>query len=1530
MDQILHEIHELLNNIKPFCQQWKLWFKVIGSDEIIQINIYQNNSKDTYSIQYTNALLDTWVDPKLVNKIMDSDESIDKKIKGLQNYKKIFEFFYNLIFFNANVKKDITDTNTIRTFKTIKDIDNNVRTMMAISMYLHTIPNYLFIALNDLTDEDVKEVESNLEFVEKHYYSDRLSIEPNNEYKRQTYKKLKNIDKEFRYGFQTFQLTDINNDKYKCYKGYLDGKSDKKESHPIVPLVVFLERLCGLYDTISLNLRKNDKDYWFYQYAYHHEKKHNLDQLKKYINWNCKGLNQKFDTNNSDEAIIEIVETNQDNDVDESQYFVVKEVKLLKEISNTEIFQLCQSLAKNVILGINHINWLELNDIDIPQYILDTYTDKPSCEAPYTDLSINKNGKQNIYGTINNVKQYIYCDNYRSLSYKTCIKDEYHQPNHKFGNETHDDLYSFLVHPLVEWSPYSNVFMTYLAIIQDMNFPVRFINKNLGIGTNYYDPLIPTKLYYSGNKYISTNVMEDILMNDLIGIYIYITSDDREQRIGFNTHKRVSKVIEYKPEEVFGENISRLRVLTYPIFKLNESKRNVEQHFNSLYYSNRLSNYVTFHLYGYDIPKSLLFQSNRLTYQEFNFLTNYMGAQIYGTDFGDNNTPETILLSLKSLSQDTKEKLIKYDFISCKYDKDENKLSFYNINMQSGGNFNSTESNMKLSFSNNYEINNNIASHFANSFYKMYFEIIKLVNEEKDKSFNVINRLHPYKYLGFFTPYQNIKYFKKGTTIQQILNKSNNYTILKYKPIDRVSFLITNELLSHFNICQYLKQTFRNGQAKCKVVGNNIYGIEALNYQLKSNNKKHKLEVDICLKYQINQYKSQEFNDSQILNSINHMRQFIDFKVNYINNIDYKLVNNKEKQHFIYLTIKQLITKNGDIVNEIVHHHINLKQIIYGLHNLNKRGCMIINLTSMLTKFNADMFLLMQKYFQQVKLYVPEILPKTYISHMYMVMIDFKGINDEDTEQFDKILNDINKTKLGEPTDLDLYNDIKVISNYYDTDELDDMKKLNSNGQYLGGLLDIDSKSYESINIFSQTYHYYKLQHLNKINDYIKLTKEERDEYEDNNNKMFLIESINYAKKYNLDIIEIGSPNQLFNIKYGKLILEDLYQTNTPIHMKLRKPKTELKPENIDSLVDTLNNYDFSLSLNNLVLNLTGKNELDVAQDLSQHYKNDMDLYLNSKFTRVINKSYPAIDYIERKQLPRTTVHLGQRKLLYTEVEFFTLFLKPKSKSIVIYAGAAPGSHIPYLKDMFPNITFILYDPRPYDPRLKHLKDTYTYQEYFTNDVAQQLKKTFKDEDIYFISDIRTVVTEEDINSDLNMQKDWVEILKPRYSMLKFRLPRNTEDYKYMSGDVYLQIWSPISSTETRLMVPEEYTMIDYNVNLYEGQLQYFNRIARVQYYPHSYDIPGFDHCYDCYSELKILEKYYQKYNFLYPNYSKDTIESMVTNSVYQISKLLGYKHPHTFKTYDKFIINNQIFKQKSQKKRPHSNRKSQRNYKRM
>lgn len=119
------------------------------------------------------------------------------------------------------------------------------------------------------------------------------------------------------------------------------------------------------------------------------------------------------------------------------------------------------------------------------------------------------------------------------------------------------------------------------------------------------------------------------------------------------------------------------------------------------------------------------------------------------------------------------------------------------------------------------------------------------------------------------------------------------------------------------------------------------------------------------------------------------------------------------------------------------------------------------------------------------------------------------------------------------------------------------------------------------------------------------------------------------------------------------------------------------------------------------------------------------------------------------------------------------------------------------------------------------------------------------------------------VATDMNRQMEWCMAIKKSICMLKFRLPYYKEDvadtFKYLDGTIYKQCWGPVSTSECRLVVPENKKIIEYNIRKHENQMHRFNTITRQwQYWPHDIDGAhiGLDHCWDCKAEIEILKEY--------------------------------------------------------------------------
>ena len=323
-------------------------------------------------------------------------------------------------------------------------------------------------------------------------------------------------------------------------------------------------------------------------------------------------------------------------------------------------------------------------------------------------------------------------------------------------------------------------------------------------------------------------------------------------------------------------------------------------------------------------------------------------------------------------------------------------------------------------------------------------------------------------------------------------------------------------------------------------------------------------------------------------------------------------------------------------------------------------------------------------------------------------------------------------------------------------------------------------------------------------------------------------------------------------------------------------------------------------------------------------------------------------------------IHWGQLKLFYSELEFLTICLENGYKleeSVVIYIGAAPGIHTKYLTKLFPNLHCILIDPAKFYIEENNFISIYTGKKgFFTDDsIPELLAHNFLKicNKIIFISDIRSNTNEDSIFKEMLDQQRWLLKLNADISMLKFRLPytldngndnwtydlnyikqyiKNTvgrpcinkkNNLCYLKGDIYLQIFPPQYSTETRLIVDkhkDKYKLFNYDTIKYEEKCYYYNTEIRKNqmYYLESKELKnhliGFKDNYETCSIYYIIQKFCKItkqdqslsniINIIYDIHNfHNTIETFVGNE--KIKKSLGISHMFTiyekFSNYNKF-----------------------------
>lgn len=444
---------------------------------------------------------------------------------------------------------------------------------------------------------------------------------------------------------------------------------------------------------------------------------------------------------------------------------------------------------------------------------------------------------------------------------------------------------------------------------------------------------------------------------------------------------------------------------------------------------------------------------------------------------------------------------------------------------------------------------------------------------------------------------------------------------------------------------------------------------------------------------------------------------------------------------------------------------------------------------------------------------------------------------------------------------------------------------------------------------------------------YINIPKQGRLPFDDNSfdviTVLMVLHHIEYVDERLKEIFRILKPN-------GKLIIREhdcISDTNRMIHDIEHSIYEISKKDTIDkTYLDTYNAWYRSRDVWNKKLTNIGfslvSSDGNTPNSATRGYyelytkQTTPDLVVepyNIKWTKGIlendfprapyftdDKAHPiGLKYTGLKNNKPCSNHWGQRKLLLSEIDFLTRLSKTHYH-IVVYAGAADGKHIKILVDMFQNVEFHLYDPREFhkilnnQPRIKinpYYKDK-TVKDYgfFTDDVATYYSNQ---PNVVFISDIRTLPTEEEIEINQRQQEKWLYIMKPIISMLKFKAPYpkydNGDIYTYLDGEIRLQCWAPATSAETRLIVLPPFKNKIIDSYKYEQNLSWYNLVLRNNDFSNDmlnkFDIPlsmtvkdfwkryisedinfGFDFVY----ELKIITNYLNKYS-LNVNYNEYT-----------------------------------------------------------
>jgi hypothetical protein len=330
-----------------------------------------------------------------------------------------------------------------------------------------------------------------------------------------------------------------------------------------------------------------------------------------------------------------------------------------------------------------------------------------------------------------------------------------------------------------------------------------------------------------------------------------------------------------------------------------------------------------------------------------------------------------------------------------------------------------------------------------------------------------------------------------------------------------------------------------------------------------------------------------------------------------------------------------------------------------------------------------------------------------------------------------------------------------------------------------------------------------------------------------------------------------------------------------------------------------------------------------------------------NKFFRTFNKKYPEYDeYGKDKIVPRPICcHDGQKKLLYSEIEFYNKISTVYNLNdiLVVYVGSGHGVHEPIIFDMFPELDFYMIDPVHY--KFKHSitanKDRFFYyQGYYTDNSYKRViewNKERHNKKIAFICDIRTSYTntrevdEWDVFNNMLSQQKWciqlnsvAYLLKLRFPLIRrnikyeffqYDIPQNNNTlikkfkkyrkngFKYLKGKIMVQIYAPSESTETRLLhvrksIDEQFDYDNYDIFKYNFNCFYFNFIDKLKIYKYKESdqikehVIGYDDSYESVCEYYIMYHYFKEYKK-----EKPTLEKIIKLLEYNINNYNIFKN---------------------------------------
>lgn len=278
--------------------------------------------------------------------------------------------------------------------------------------------------------------------------------------------------------------------------------------------------------------------------------------------------------------------------------------------------------------------------------------------------------------------------------------------------------------------------------------------------------------------------------------------------------------------------------------------------------------------------------------------------------------------------------------------------------------------------------------------------------------------------------------------------------------------------------------------------------------------------------------------------------------------------------------------------------------------------------------------------------------------------------------------------------------------------------------------------------------------------------------------------------------------------------------------------------------------------------------------------------YRDKLVTRLGEVPY-RLNYETTDPKPKTVVHFGQLKMFLVTLIYLLEVIDDIDEEVhIVYPGSARGDNILILCDLFPGTRWYLIDPNDFDSRLHvHKQIIDIKNEFFTDSMAESYHDKLANKRVLFISDIRLDTDDKSVLKDQENNANWYRLTGAESAYLKFRCPYfHDGPYRYYDGDLMIQPYAPLSSTESRILIQGKLKDMEYNIEEYQGKFMYFNRVLRPSHYSDEgvakTNAEYLDHCWDCIYFRSLIAKYNKKYSRTSTPLDVDDILKRITKHV--------------------------------------------------